>query len=396
MARIFFLFCLIAFGKDIESSSLKLDQVLMLSRHNIRTPLTSNLEKYSPQIWPSFNGSAGYLTAKGALVESYLAEYISEWLASVHFIEGCPKQEDVLVYSNTKPRTRDTAKAFTDAAFRSCNITYHHDKNIDVFDPIFFPIFHNNSEVLKQLRIEEMQSKINNTDLTESYLELNKILDLQNSNICKQESLCDLTQIKNEAVYEEGEEPNVSGALTIGNNIIDTFIMSYYEGFPNENIAWGKITTEHQWELLAKIIQLSQDVRFNLTTGAIDIAQPLLKYMSDIFQNGKPKFTMLVGHDSNLNSVISAMGFKHFELENQYETFPIGGKLVFQKWSDGTTDYLKVEYFYLTFPQLRNAEKLSVQHPPQRVLLELKDCKTDDYGYCPWSDFIKFLDNIVA
>lgn len=389
MTRLFFLLCLIVLCKGNESNSLKLEQVLILSRHNIRTPLTSKLKSYAPKLWPKFNEPVAHLTRKGVLLESYMAEYIYEWLASKDFFKGCPKQDEVLIYSNTKSRTRDTAKAFAEAAFPSCNISAQHYDNIDVFDPLFFPIFHNNSEDFKQTMIKEMERKIKETDLTELYLELNRILDLQNSDKCKLNSVCDFSKIKSTVIYEEGEEPNVAGPLFVGTQIVDTFVMGYYEGFPLEDVAWGEIKTDDQWKLLANIMRVNLDVRFNFKPGSEDIARPLLNYMFNIFRNGTPKFTMLVGHDANMNSVTNALRFKDFELKDQFEPYPIGGKLLFEKWTDGEKKYLKIEYVYQTFSQLRNGNKLSMADPPHTVVLELNDCKIDENGFCPWEDFMK-------
>ncbi|CAB3233650.1 unnamed protein product [Arctia plantaginis] len=343
---------------------------------------------YSPNKWPKFKDSDAKLTAKGVLMESYMGEYFAEWLANEDFIRGCPKQEEVHIYANTKSRTRATAKSFADAAFPSCNISAYHKKNIDIFDPVFHPVFQNSSDsFIRQIK-NEMENTLKEVDLTESYLEINRILDIKNSDVCKQKKICDLNKNKTQIVYEEGEEPDVEGPLLIGNRVIDAFIMSFYEGFPLENVAWGKIRTEDQWEVLTRIIKHNLNVRFGALASK-DIGKPLLKYMFNIFRSGNPRFTMLVGHDSNFCVILKALDFKYFNVKNQYEPYPIGGKLMFQKWSNGVDSFLKVEFVYPTFSQLRNSEKLSLAHPPQKVLLELKDCKINERGFCPWEDFIQ-------
>lgn len=387
--KLFVLLCLVALGKGIDIDSLKLEQVLILSRHNVRTPLTEKLESYASKSWPKWNAPAGYLTEKGARLEGYLGKYIAEWLDSEDFIEGCPNEEEVLIYANTKPRTLATAKAFAESAFQFCNITVKHYENLEIFDPLFLPILHNTTEVFKNKVREEMEKKLKEINLTESYLELSRILNLRASDICKKLYLCELHLGRNEIVMEDGEEPNIRGPLDIGNSVVDSFIMSYYEGKPASEVAWGQIETDQQWELIATISKENQNVRFNLTTGAKDIAGPLLKFILDIFKEGTPKFTLLVAHDSNLNSVIRALDFKPFVLPNQFEPFPIGGKIIFQKWSDVSGQYLKVEYVYPTTKQLRNGERLSLLQPPQKVLLELNGCEISPSGYCPWNVFLK-------
>jgi glucose-1-phosphatase len=41
-----------------------------------------------------------------------------------------------------------------------------------------------------------------------------------------------------------------------------------------------------------------------------------------------------VGHDSNIASLLTALDFKPYQLHDQYERTPIGGKIVFQRWHD--------------------------------------------------------------
>lgn len=70
MARILFFFCVIALCKCNSLKGLKLKQVLVFSRRNIRTPLNSNLNMYSSNEWPKFNDSDAELSQKGALMEN--------------------------------------------------------------------------------------------------------------------------------------------------------------------------------------------------------------------------------------------------------------------------------------------------------------------------------------
>jgi hypothetical protein len=53
-----------------------------------------------------------------------------------------------------------------------------------------------------------------------------------------------------------------------------------------------------------------------------------------------------VGHDSNIASLLTALDFKPYQLHDQYERTPIGGKIVFQRWHDSgaNRDLMKIEY----------------------------------------------------
>lgn len=70
---------------------------------------------------------------------------------------------------------------------------------------------------------------------------------------------------------------------------------------------------------------------------------------------------------------------------------------MFQRWHDkqGDRDLLKIEYVYQSTEQLRNADKLTLQHPPQRVTMALEGCPTDKDGFCSWSDFEKAMKTML-
>ncbi|CAK1592895.1 unnamed protein product [Parnassius mnemosyne] len=398
MARkLIFIFLIFLTILSVDVNCFKLQQVLILSRHNLRTPLTSNLKDTSPHKWPKWKYDYGYLTDKGALLESYMGEYFKEWLNEQGLLPPvCPTADDVFVYANTKQRTRESANAFVRGAFKSCNISAY-SINSEKMDPVFNPILRDTSEETKRKIIAELENKLRELDLDEAYTHLSEILDLKNSHICKNDLLCDFSQFKNEIVYVIGQEPRIVGPLNTTNNVMDAIIMSYYEGMANEDVAWGKINKAQQWTLLTKIIRENQNVRFNSSTLGRNVAKPLLKYIQGVFTDIPPrKVTVLFGHDSNLNSVMAALGLKHYELPNHYEATPPGGKIVFQKWHDEkmNRDLLKINYVYQTIDQIRNTYYLSSKNPPFWVDLELTNCSVDKNGFCPWEKFQKMLISI--
>lgn len=148
--------------------------------------------------------------------------------------------------------------------------------------------------------------------------------------------------------------------------------------------------------MLSKLKNGYQDSLFTSPTVARNVAAPLVKYIDKVLVADRvsaPKVTVLVGHDSNIASLLTALDFKPYQLHDQYERTPIGGQLVFQRWHDGNAnrDLMKIEYVYQSSRQLRNAEALTLKSPAQRVTLELKGCPVDANGFCPLDKF----DNVM-
>ncbi|MDW6372544.1 hypothetical protein RNP74_25945, partial [Escherichia coli] len=59
----------------------QLQQVLMMSRHNLRAPLANNgsvLEQSTPNQWSEWDVPGGQLTTKGGVLEIYMGHYMRE------------------------------------------------------------------------------------------------------------------------------------------------------------------------------------------------------------------------------------------------------------------------------------------------------------------------------
>ncbi len=70
---------------------------------------------------------------------------------------------------------------------------------------------------------------------------------------------------------------------------------------------------------------------------------------------------------------------------------------MFQRWHDGkgNRDLMKIEYLYQSTAQIRNADALTLQSPPQRVTLALNGCPVDADGFCPMDTFKKVMSDAV-
>lgn len=380
-----------------KSEYITLKQVFILSRHGVRTPLAKNLDQITPKKWPNWSNKPGYLTQKGFLLEGYMGKYFSEWLHIENLLpDHCPKEEEIFIYANIKQRTTQSAKAFVGAAFPGCNITIHQKDHNDT-DPIFNAVIHNSSQIFQKLALEQMHEQLRSLHLNTAFEDISHILDYKLSELCLINNECNLITDPNEIFnVQVGYKPNIKGPLKISNSAIDAFIMENYEGFPFNDVAWGQMT-DSKWQDIINLSHKYHSVIFNTTIIAKDISLPLLNYFKNLFLNdNSTKVTLLMGHDANIYTLLNSMSFKPYFLPEQHELSPVSGKIVFQKWFDevNENDLLKISYMYQSTRQLRDGIELSLLNPPHIVTLELHNCKTDDKGYCLWSDFVMFLNTL--
>ena len=393
-----------------------LEKVTILSRHGIRAPLVgygSALAEATPHTWTPWKTEGGHLTPRGGELETRLAHYMDEWFDAVGLIkkDSCPTTDQLLVYANSLPRTIDTGKNFVKGAFPDCDITVHNLEEVGKMDNTFNPIVRSpvdDAFVAKaEKSIDDMLgeggfAKLNER-LAKNYQILETVLDYDHS-ATEKEKQCDLEKMPNSLTFAQNKEPGTKGPLRNGTGAADSFILQYYEGYPANEVAWGKIETPEQWQAIVDLKNIYTDVLFTAPVLAKEAASPLLAFIQNSFADHgyqhplikdaqKAKFTLLVGHDSNVASLLALLQTAPYQLPEQYEKTPISGKVLFEQWRDKDGKaLLKIEYIYQTTPQLREDSELSLKNPPQHVTLKLEGCPTDANGFCPMDDFNRVAD----
>ncbi|MDO4642404.1 MAG: bifunctional glucose-1-phosphatase/inositol phosphatase [Cardiobacteriaceae bacterium] len=390
-----------------------LEKTVIFSRHGIRAPLIgygSALAEATPQTWPKWQTEGGQLTPRGAELERLLGQYFDTWFNSTGLIpaDSCPG-DNILVYTNSLPRTIDTGKNFVAAAFPNCDVKINHLEEVGKMDNTFNPIVRSTVDDAFKAKAEKSIDDMLgdggfaalNTKMKDDYAVLETVLDYDHSATCEKEKVCDLDKINNTLTFAQGKEPATSGVLRNGTGAADSFILQYYEGFPEKDVAWGHIKTSEDWQKIVDIKNIYHDVLFGSPLLAKETATPLLTFIQNSFSDQgekhplidaarKAKVVLLVGHDSNVGSLLPLLKTAPYELPGQYEKTPISGKVLFEQWRDKNNKQLmRIEYVYQTTDQLRNATPLTADNPPQRVVLHIDGCKTDADGFCPMEDFEK-------
>ncbi|QIP57599.1 bifunctional glucose-1-phosphatase/inositol phosphatase [Hafnia alvei] len=391
----------------------QLEQVLIFSRHGIRAPLVGYgdiLAESTPHQWPVWKTEGGLLTPKGAEVETLFGKYMRDWLAQTGILPagGGPTDGAVFIYANSLPRTIDTAKSFVSGAFPECSLKVNHQAKIGTMDPTFNPIITAKvTDEFKQKAIESINQHAGqggidglNERLKPNYAVLQQVMGYGQSKVCTEKKTCSMAEQPNTVNIVQDKEPGITGPLRVGTGASDGFMLQYYEGYPLKEVAWGQITDEKQWQQLEEIKNLYHETLFGSSAVAQNAAAPLMRFISAALVGTpdnnalaadahKAKVAVLVGHDSNIASLLAAMKTAEYELPKQYEKTPISGKIVFQRWHDknDNRDLMKIEYVYQSTDQIRNATPLSLSSPAQRVVLQIDGCKIDANGFCPMDDF---------
>ena len=387
-----------------------LKEVVILSRHNIRSPLSDNgsaLGKLTPHRWTNWSAASSELTLRGGVLETMMGQFFRKWLVSEGlFTENyVPNADEVNFYANSMQRTIATAQYFSSGFMPVANVAVRHRYAPSKMDPVFFPRLTKGSEAFcsdAMNQIAAMGGKKGirgiNEGLEDSYRIIADVLDLKDSPACKSGETCAFDDYDTQIILKKGEEPAMKGSLKLANSASDAFILQYYEEADAQKAAFGHDISISDWEKIARIKDVYGDVLFTAPVVAYNVAHPLLVYMNDELNSDGRKFTFLCGHDSNIASVNAALEVEDYELPSSIEKkTPIGSKLVFEKWIDKSgNEFVAINLVYQTTEQLRNIEMLDLDHSPMVFQLQLKGLKLNADGLYSFEDVNGRFEKAIA
>lgn len=331
-----------AFGQQQRNQEFKdkyqLKEAVVLSRHNIRSPLSdskSALGRMTPHEWNKWTAGKSELTLRGGVLRTEMGQYFRKWAVDAGlFPENyVPTADDLNVIANSMQRCIATAQYFTSGFMPVGGVEVHHRYTPSKMDPLFNPQLTKVSPEFVAMAMEQINSMGGkkgivgiNEKIKPDYKPIMDVLDVENSPMKKENdpALKAFDNYNTEIVFEKFKEPSMKAgsALKELNSASDAFILQYYEQPDSIKAAFGKNLSRKDWKRIAHIKDTYQDVLFTAPIVATNVAYPLVQYMYDELRSPDRKFTFLVGHDSNLSAVATALGVEEYELPNAIERKP--------------------------------------------------------------------------
>ena len=360
------------------SDDYTLKKVVVLSRHNIRAPLSgegSFLSTATPHTWFQWTADTSQLSLRGGILETMMGQYFRKWLESEELIPENYQPEDgeVRFYANAKQRTQATARYFASGMLPVAIIDIERHADYDTMDETFTPKLHFLNDAYEKTAMEEISAfggdkglEGLDSQMTDAYALLEDVLDLQDSEAYKKGELTGFTPGSIQIKLNLDEEPGMEGDLKTATQLADALVLQYYEEEDPREAAFGHDLTMEDWQTLDSIKELYSKILFTSTAVAVNVAQPLLVEIKNELQEENRRFTFLCGHDSNIASVLAAMGVEEYSLPGTVERdTPIGVKLVFEVYEGpDQQDYCRIRLVYQTTQQIRELEPLDLDTPP--------------------------------
>ena len=377
-----------------------LEQVVVLSRHNIRAPLSTNgsvLDQTTPHTWIDWTANASELTMRGGALETMAGEYVRKWLESEDLFPQNyqPEEGAVRIYANGKQRTIATAQFFSSGMLPVANVDIEVHAEYDAMDPVFSPSFTFMSDSYREEALKQkgsiggasgMQDVA--SGLADSYALIEDVVDYKDSEAYKTGTVKDLDTTDTKITLELGKEPAAEGSLKTACQLADALVLQYYESPDAKAAAFGHDLTNDQWKLVSRSKDVYTDILFTAPLVATNLAHPLLEEIGNEMDTQGRVFTFLCGHDSNIASVLAALEVEEYELPGAIEAkTPIGAKLVFERWANPSGEELgRVRLLYQSVDQLRLGTMLSGSESPKSVDLSFEGLKKNSDGLYSYDD----------
>lgn len=305
---------------------MQVKKILIFSRHGLRYPLTNNSDISN---W-LYEYKLGDLTDKGELFEYLFGKKLKKML-NIH------DEENVLFISNSMRRTYLTAKILAQAIipYKNSKINMKHQDFNKVDDRFNFLVKN------KNIYTNEMTEKVDKR-LKPVYDKMEEILSLEKGSISS-----DKTNI----LVEDDGFLVVNGAIRRATDICDSFLLQYYEGYSKDNIFKSdnfisdlKLMTTAKDEFLDLLFANDEFIDNSKVNICHLVGEELFNYDN--------KVTLIVGHDSNLSTLMKKFNVNYVYPNNiSIEKYPVGAKLIFKIFDDNSYE---IYYSYFKYEDIRN------------------------------------------
>lgn len=380
---------------DDFHAKYQLKEMVVMSRHNIRSPLTSGGAAYmrvTPHEWFKWSSPSSQLSLRGGVLETEMGQFFRKWVVSEGLLPDNyrPEGDEVLFYANSRQRTFATAKYFSAGFLPFANVEITHKLAEDKMDPMFTPRFTKMNDAYRQQVLGEIQALHGGPQAwmaaQKPTLDLmEQVLDMAHSPAAQQGDTLHFSFDNTTFKIEKDDEPRMTGGFTLANSVADALVLQCYES--ESMTAFGHELTVAQWRAICGVKEVYDGLLFTTHAAAVNLAHPLVSRIREELNRSDCKFMFLCGHDSNLASIGAALRFNYPETENALELHtPIGSKLVFEKWSDGSEDFVAINMVFASVQQLQGRTLLSTDVPPMVLPVTVEGLTANSDGLYRFAD----------
>ena len=393
-----------------DAANYQLKQVVILSRHNIRSPLSqkgSILDEITPHDWFPWTSNPGELSLRGAMLETTMGQYFRLWLESEGlFPENyIPRDGAVRFYANGLQRTQATAHYFSAGLLPVAVVPVERHVEYNGADGVFLPVL----RFLNDDYAADVEAEISrigggeglsgySASLEDAIRLLMDVIDIEDSKAYRKGAYGNLLTDETKLILKfentlASSYYELSGPIKNANSVADALVLQYYEEPDALKAAFGHALSMDDWKTIGSILAAYQKILFTSPKLSVNLAHPMLRELyAELNAQGR-EFSFLCGHDSTISCVLAALGVEDYELPGAIEpAVPIGSKLVFSRWvNEAGESFFRVNLVYQSTEQLRSIQPLSLDVPPMIVPLSFEGIAVNRDGMIAEKDLMNLF-----
>ncbi|HVZ29598.1 MAG TPA: histidine-type phosphatase [Asticcacaulis sp.] len=364
-----------------------LSRVVVVMRHGVRPPTKAQVvpDNLSTRDWPKWDVPYGYLTAHGTQAITRLGEFDGQTYAGL-LGDACTggKVPSVRIVADTDQRTLATAEAWAGGAIKGCKPPVE-NAGEGKADPRFSP-FEAGQAFDADAGLKSAQAALPKGGLAGLDTANRARLDAISAILGCTKADCQLSGIPVALDAAKGRV-KISGGLDTGSTVGQVLMLEYADGKPMSEVGWGLADKARIRDLLTL-----HALEFQLVARPKVIAEfgarPLLaEVRRGLFATDSARYTLLVGHDSNLAYIGGALGLHWTGGDFPQDDPPPGGAIVFELWKNKAgAQKIVVRFRSQTLDEIRDLSPLKAG-----ALTTLKPAICNNQPVCEGDRFEKTL-----
>jgi 4-phytase/acid phosphatase len=369
-------------GPGHARDDLRLERVVMVYRHGVRSPLPGEIQvdEVHGKPWPVWSVAPSILTGHGREGVMAMARYDRERLAAegLFAAAGCPDASRIALWANTDQRTIASARAFADGFAPGCTLAVGHLPAGRV-DPVFNPVavdavaWDGNAALQAIRRDTHGPDALTaaHRDAMDTFARVMGCADGDTPDVCHP-----ATWKGTLALAKDGRGIALDGPIATTSGTAEAIIMAYLQGMPMADVGWGRVDAAG-FLALSQLHALLFAVHARPGYVADRVASVLAgRVVARLTQPDGPRLSLFVGSDNNILALAGVLGI-HVQMPGYApDDPPVGGALELAMWRSVATRhrYVTVTYQAQTPAQLREGIALSTSRPPARLPLTPAGC----------------------
>jgi 4-phytase/acid phosphatase len=367
MKFLFLALALAAATPVANAATLVPDSAVLLMRHGVRPPTHEPAldPSIAPDPWPKWPVPDGFLTPHGAQAIFLLAAYDRKMLAAEALLPATLCPSGISIYADVDERTLKTAEAYAAGLAPGCTLPVGHAAAAT--DPLFSPLDNGAPGFDEKTAKAAMLAAAGGS--AAAPVAANAALFQKMQNTLAPGGTAFLRLPAKIAAKIPGHEPKLTGPIAEGASAAEDFLLEYLDDKPMNQVAWGRASRADVAALLA-LHPLAYSITARPSYIANRAAGPLARRILAALTGGG-KFTVLVGHDTNIADLGGMLNL-HWSLGGYpADDPPPGGGILFRLSHDKTgAHYVTAFYQVQTMDQIRNL----VAAPPAMQALPIPGC----------------------